>query len=534
MPVYKHQIECVWMCAKVCDHNTISIHSSLRKYFKWIFSIEDVLQAWHDKLTDMNVNYDDISTYSSNCSFLLYLSKKLRIKSQLCNGEEIGVLKSIFLTQFELLNCHLLRYISQLYDDKWCSLPILLSECGVILPENLESSIQRCVVFPNDKSDNCENLLNCSLQASVNGKFKPGPGVGISLKLTKDCSLRDLSALVQGLEEFQQPLNTSLDMLIFFKLNRSIMFDKYLKLQITRVYEETCMIDFVNMSQSSMVSSAAQLLSPVSNSLPSLAEEQPISVFTLCKSLELTHELLQKIMDGVAVYSDIIAEGEIDLEKIDVVQEFTTVKLYFTTICHFCSNFEGLFAVQNLLELFQYTKDVHIIYNVCEQYHLDGCLQDPHLQELNELVCNLDSDGYRANLTPKFACEKMKRVLELLCVSADASSHCFRIFAAIADSAEFYKFVQEKHFYGENGQTVFHQQYHLITNQLQHEDYDESVLNHLPAAFKVITPFLDRNQTFHQLMTQVTSLDITVPIRLETVNMNITVIRHWFSRAEVN
>ena len=84
------------------------------------------------------------------------------------------------------------------------------------------------------------------------------------------------------------------------------------------------------------------------------------------------------------------------------------------------------------------------------------------------------------------------------------------------------------------GQAIFLQQYQLITAQLQHEEYDEQVLNHLFAAFKVISPFMDAKKSFTELMREVTALNAVNGLKqLETVNTNITLIRLWFSRAEV-
>ena len=104
----------------------------------------------------------------------------------------------------------------------------------------------------------------------------------------------------------------------------------------------------------------------------------------------------------------------------------------------------------------------------------------------------------------------------------------------MGESNAFYQFVHDKHFVGEKGQALFQQQYQLITAQLQHEEYDETVLNHLYAAFTFIFPFMDTHQNFHQLMSQVTNLDVTNEMKqLQTVNTNITLIQLWFCRIEV-
>lgn len=136
-------------------------------------------------------------------------------------------------------------------------------------------------------------------------------------------------------------------------------------------------------------------------------------------------------------------------------------------------------------------------------------------------------------MTPIIASEKMKRVKRILCFSSHTDPKCLEIFAAVTDSAAFYQFVKEKHFYGKEGQENFLKQYELITAQLQHEDYDEQVLNHLRAAISVISPFMEAT-SFTQLMKDVNLLNsVNCLKQLETVNSNITLIRLWFSRAEV-
>ena len=108
------------------------------------------------------------------------------------------------------------------------------------------------------------------------------------------------------------------------------------------------------------------------------------------------------------------------------------------------------------------------------------------------------------------------------------------LFAAIQNSSEFIHFIRENHFDDESGKSVFQQQYQLVTAQLQHEEYEESVLNHLFAAFQLIVPFLNAKQNLSKLLVQVSELDVTSGLKqLETVNSNIALIIHWFSRTEV-
>lgn len=81
------------------------------------------------------------------------------------------------------------------------------------------------------------------------------------------------------------------------------------------------------------------------------------------------------------------------------------------------------------------------------------------------------------------------------------------------------------------------EQVELITNQLQDQEYDETVLSHLQVAFRCVVPFTDPQITFTDLLKKLNESDIFRfshwfnPLR--TVNSNITTIKAWFSKAEV-
>ena len=129
----------------------------------------------------------------------------------------------------------------------------------------------------------------------------------------------------------------------------------------------------------------------------------------------------------------------------------------------------------------------------------------------------------------------MNIVRMALCLVGVADYSFLNIFAVVANSTVFYQFIQEKQFVGEKGQALFHQQYQLITAQLQHEEYNDNVLNQLKAAFVLMAPFMDREQSFNSLMTQVKQLDTSHGFsQLETINENISLVQLWFSRAEVS
>lgn len=246
---------------------------------------------------------------------------------------------------------------------------------------------------------------------------------------------------------------------------------------------------------------------------------------TLAKCLKAIDNLIRRIVEGTVTYSEIVAQDEKVLKKLDIEREFGILLEYAG------KGTEGLEGVRSLLEIFKCTDYVKDISSVCEQYHLEA-RNDPSLKEVKELTQQYAEEKDRFKITSGEAIKNLKRVKEILQI--ETSLKCLEIFEGIGESAEFRKFVMERHFHGPHGQDLFLQQYELITAQLLHEDYDEAVLNHLRAAFDVMIPFTDNQKSFEKLMSEVTALRTENGLEgLKTVNRNITLIRSWFSRAEV-
>ena len=500
--------------------------------------MQSVIHTWKIKFENWEVNYDEILMYVKSQLELDKLCRALCSHSLIVKDNAVRRLKDTFHAQFVLLNSFLLKCVPRQSDAKWCSFLVLLKDYGVVLPQHLIANIETYVVFPDKVNGIRKELLRNPV---VNSEH----GCSFSLQLNKDLSLKQLMIMVDELKKFHDPLHLFLDMLTFFKLNYSVMFDKYLRSEILQVIRtEKASVESQSATHSAGILSLFELSAPIHDMVqaPSTKSQGGVSVSVLKHSLQKTKELLIRIMRGEATYVEIIARGELDLEKLDIEKEFVTL-VKFATISEIRRvGSKDHPIVYSLLELFQYTKHVQNICEVCEQYHLQGCLQDEQLEELQSLVNDVKLEENRSKLTPNEASKRMTRIKVLLCIDRGGNSPedtpkklaRLAVFPTVANSAEFYQFIHDKHFYGEEGQATFQQQYQLVTTQLQHEEYQEYVLNHLLAAFNLITPFMDDKQSFKTLMTKVTSLDTTFRLKqLETVNANITLIQLWFSRAEV-
>ena len=502
--------------------------------------VQAVLSEWHQRFNEQQVNYDEILFYASHQKELEKLHQTICASSPIV--KDIQSTKSMLLTAFEELNILLIKYIPSKADTKWCTLLSLLQDWGVALPSHLLDPIEQHVVIPG--RGKAGELLETPLPPNTRGIFKP-PGQDISLKLTKAFTLQNLSEVVEGLQRFLQPLLDVLDMLIFFKLYPTKIFNEYLQFYLRKESEaeikETCSVrESEEWEQHNTATITTSLYSPLPT-LPSVTMQshpdnqssvRGIPLDVLQRAVNCTHDLIMKLMQGTAAYSDIIAKGKLNLETLDIKQELSTLHEYAMHVKPPVSSCKGLAGVRSMLELFQYIHHIKTIHSVCEQYQLQGCLEDVKLDELCTLVENLSSEESRARLTPLEASTKMERVRDILC---QASPSSLELFTVVGDSTEFYQFVRDKQFVGKKGQAVFQQQYQLITAQLQHEEYNETVLNHLYAAFKIIEPFMDQDQSFHRLISQVTRLDVTNGLKqLKTVNTNIILIQLWFSRIEVS
>ena len=458
-----------------------------------------------------NVNYGEIICYEST---LPTLKDNVYPASLLVNCE---IFKETFLHKFEALNILLLQYIPEQPDAQWSSLPALLEKYDVHLPQEARDLISTYVVFPNQESQIPEEkLLSPSLNPGITSKFLPGNE--ISLKLHKQMTLNKLKRLVKVVNFFQCQLLPDLNMLVFFKLNKSDLFESYLQHYLGK------------MSNSEQDTTTNAEVHPSGIIAPAFKQDpmQDPQLQNLLSALKSTSKLIHKIKSDTATYSGVTAEDKLMLQKLDIKREFDILSRYLQGSSP--SDYsEKLKGVRSMLELFQYTMHVETIQAVCEQFHLEKCTNDCLLKELVSIP---GSFANRSNLTPKEAAQKMDRVKEILLLGGNKSPKYLDIFPAIRNSAPFYQFV--KQFKGPQGQANFLQQYQLITAQLQHEEYDEQVLNHLRAAFKVISPFMDENKTFSKLIEEVVKLDaVSGQMQLETVNANITLIRLWFSRAEV-
>ena len=495
-------------------------------FFDLIKNIQLTLFGWQRKIQyERQCNYDDIMLYASHSSDLLKISRLVSVPSSMIS--DIMSTKNQYLQLFEQVNAYLIKYIPDNPNTKYCTLPNVLLQYGIEFPTKLKMHLQ----FPGRTDSNAEQLLQCNPSPSTNGIFNP-PDQKVSLLGEKTLTLKELSFLAEQLEHFVQPIHDHMQMLVFFTLNQSEIFNNYVHLQLKRGHDVKIAARSV---QSPLIPGFTQPKIIFGQEKDHEPEVEGVSMLDLASALNSTKEFLSKLIRGTAKYSEIISEdGQLVLDNINIEAEFKILMAFFRTVKHLVPNVmnnEGLECIKCMLELFQYTS-VHIpaIHHVCEQYNLEGCLSDPRLKEL--VIIADETERTKANQLPCETVAKVQYVKSLLCLNGKGSQS-LSLFPAVANSTTLYQFIKEAKF---SGQDEFNLQCQLITDLLQHEEYSDTVLTHLLATYQLIQPFLDTKQNFTSLMTTVITLDVSELQlnQLETVNSNISLISHWFSRAEVS
>lgn len=329
--------------------------------------IHSCLQSWSDKFYLRSVGYDEIDLYSSNHDNLITLGDTLCSSSLIVKVEEVDKIKKNFLEIFEILNVLLLRYIPGQPSAKWCNLHLLLEEYGVYLPQEVQDFLNNKLNFPGHGGPIPVEELSNSINPSTNSKFQPRQK--ISLRLHKTVTLKELFNVVKRINDFQKPLSKHFKMLVFFKLRKSALFDKYLRHHLKK-QSQAQVLPHAMLGSTFLLSQS--LLQPPSKGLP---------VNTLVEALQQTNDLIAKIIEGTATYSEVIIKDRLLLEQMNIKKEFSILSAYSSV-----GNSQGLNRVKSMLELFQYIPCIKNIKSVCEQYQLQGCLDDQLFKDLIKIM----------------------------------------------------------------------------------------------------------------------------------------------------
>ena len=489
----------------------------MHRYFLWIKKCQLCMKKWQYRLRQSDIRYSDFLhfvTYSGTGE-IERMCGSLDIKN-VVDHKCIDYVGGQFQKFNKALQNCLIKTLPTEFGSQSCTLHDVLKQYSFNFPSALQSQLEEYVTITQRPT-----TLSSDKHGDVTQRMQ------YILICWPKISLNILCKLVNDLDEFLSPFKHYLDKLVFFKLFPSNLFHQHFRIEMKRNVTETTKSSDIGFKFS-------DLTTPVTSSDKQLQiksmklEEHSVESFVKC--LERVFSLFSRLLTGQATYVEIVANGEIVFDDLDIDQECNVLTMYSNLLQTSCSGLDG---VRSFVELSQYAVLIPLVENVCRHFDLLSCLHDPALKSLLQIVDKYESTEGRHNLTPIEALTMVKQIKEVVLIQPQL---CYELFNVMSCSKPFYVFLKEGQFVDEAGKTSFQEHHQLITAQLQHEEYDEVVLNHLLGAFKVISPFLGNLEGLKNLMSQLFAFDNIMNglKQLQTVNTNIMIIRLWFARAKVS
>ena len=242
-------------------------------------------------------------------------------------------------------------------------------------------------------------------------------------------------------------------------------------------------------------------------------------------------QFLENFKSSQATYMELKRLQFFHQRKAKQDHEISLLQTFYLEKGEECTDFLAqLEDMSNLLEALKLIPDITKVF--CA-FQMQNCLTHSGYQTLVELESQFSTEVERDNLTGAMASERMKEVLAII---DPLALQQLELFSVVGRSEEFYAFLKTVE---QQGIERFQDLHWLITQYMQHEEYNEAVLNQLPRAREYMLPFLDQEQDFASLLQRVKAMCDRVTASedfsdLETINANMNLIRLWFNKAEVS
>ena len=361
----------------------------------------------------------------------------------------------------------------------------------------------------------------------------------IKYKPNRNARLNDLVNIYNEISDFFFPILDSLDTLTFKTQRGCVIIDKCIDYFLKRNANSNCMplphdsdpnesLTIVNeklVLLNSAVQKAEGLLYKILDGDATV--KQIVDIFTPPES-EIIDEtlLLEKPAFKQVLYTSILPV----IDKLYLDEEKQSLQAFI-----YLKKSERKCLKHVSVEVFEACNEVVNLKKTCDQFSLHECLNDPQMNQLDEITNEFDSKSSMAKLTMTDSIQKIMVVKELLKIDTVQNNPCFKLISEVQKCGALYILAQEKGFTSKDGMQNFRNQHRLVTRALQHEDYYDDVLDQLRGAMQFIFPFFDKECSLSELMEKITTLPkiMTGIAQLQVVNSNIDLIKLCFNRAEV-
>ena len=351
----------------------------------------------------------------------------------------------------------------------------MLSAYKVQFPTELLNEIMNSVYFPDTKHTEiiCQQL----------------PSDYLSLRMRDTLTIKKLKKLTKCIKDFLDPLFVMMPMLDHFHLQKSFIFEVYMK--------------------------------------ELLQHNESVTTQQLVEALKSVKQKLEKILKGTAKYDDIKTFSNIsniseEIKKVTKFRDFHDCPNVDDVVSHF----KNKLIIQEILE------SINLLFTFCEDFQLQCCLNSENMIELKKIVAENKMETISQKHLQSIT-DTVEKIESHLGIHQD-HGEILKLFGSLnADTNELRQFLNENNFRGK-GRVQFEQLLTLVTQQLQHEEYNAEVLTNLYAVYYLLEPLNNPDLSFHDLIKTVSQLQApTCFAQLRTVKNNIDLIRIWFTRAEV-
>lgn len=333
-----------------------------------------------------------------------------------------------------------------------------------------------------------ECLVGLISEISTSGRVNFRPEV-------KLCALK---LLYGRIETFLKPLEENMEFFVFFSLHESIIFKSHLRAQLR-------------------------------------CKGTVYSIEDFSIGLKATKELLSLFVNGNIEYNVLTLDGAIQL---NIDKEFSI----FKAALH-CKHLEkdagstGYEDLRDLMELFEIANYVQVLYEVFEKFELRMITEQEEFVICYQLASKFKDNLSEVDIKLHDAKEVLSDIRRKLYLESSEEWRCLEVLTTMRDSRELFKFILNRRFYGEND--TFRSHFQFITTQLQSMNYDENVLNNLPAAVRVLAPFCsikdsDSRNPFKDFMESLKENSRFEMEKLKIVNRHMSIVQRWFSTSNVS
>ena len=464
------------------------------RYYDWILSLQEVLVEWKKKFEERRINYSAILSCASNTEIIPTLQSNAGFPGLLPDFSDISGLSELYQGKFDVIKSFLVQH-AQGSTRKSCLLHEVLEKYKVNIPRDIKSFIEEKLSVSLVKKDNISVNQEQYLNFCIGNDNTP-------LHLNEDCTLLDLINISNSMESFQKPFYEYLKELVYFSLENSELFDYFVRNQFMKKGKYTSM----------------QL------------SEESISADEFAAIIRDAKLNIRKIVQGIAKYSDISSCTVLETTGV-MKKEFSILDNYIKDFGLLDSFKRELLASKNMIQLFHYSSCIASLCEIIKTFDSFVAIRkDDDTSTLLNISNKINSYESR-NLTARESQSHLSKIWSILDLT-EKKQDCLYIFTPILESKAFFKFLHSQNFFGKKGDEIFQEKYGLITAQLQHEEYNETVLNHLLTAYRLMAPFL-KPESLPKLMSDVQNF-YEKKDALKTVIDSLTDIHTWFSKAEVS